>query len=154
MNYNKANSSGEFVVGRVFTSKATLQDDVKLYFIKAHQQYVVVASSKKLQVLRCMKAEEYQCTWKLRDIVVKDHCLNRYYQQLDFNLVANHIKAMIKARFTLSVATIQATIMENSDMKYHTIRHWLENLKHLQFYLGTSISHMQNCHVSSWPYSM
>ena len=39
-------------------------------------------------------------------------CLNRDQQQLDSNLVVNHIKAMIKAQFTLSVAVIQATIME------------------------------------------
>ena len=28
-------------------------------------------------------------------------------------------------------------------MKYHIKRYWLENIKHLQSYLGTSISHMQ-----------
>ena len=39
-------------------------------------------------------------------------CLNWDHQQLDSNLVANHIKAMIKTQFTLSVAAIQATIME------------------------------------------
>ena len=39
-------------------------------------------------------------------------CLNRNHQQLDSNLVADHIKAMIKAQFTLSVVAIQATIME------------------------------------------
>ena len=39
-------------------------------------------------------------------------CLNWDHQQLDSNLVATHIKAMIKAQFTLSVAAIQATIME------------------------------------------
>ena len=50
VNYNTANSSGEFLVGQVFSSKAALQDVVKLYSIKAHKQYVVVASSKKLQV--------------------------------------------------------------------------------------------------------
>ena len=90
---------------------------------------MVVASSKKLLVLRCKKAEECQCTWKLRAMVVKDAsfftinnyndphtcvntCLNRGNQQLDSNLVSNHIKAMIKAQFTLSLAIIQATIME------------------------------------------
>ena len=46
VNYNTINSSGEFLVGHVFTSKVALQDVVKLYSIKAHQQYVVVASSK------------------------------------------------------------------------------------------------------------
>ena len=90
---------------------------------------MVVASSKKLLALRCNKVEECQCTWKLCTMVVKDTsfftinkykgphtcvnvCLNRDHQQLDSNLVADHIKAMIKAQFTLSMATIQATIME------------------------------------------
>ena len=129
MNYNTANSSGEFVVSQVFTPKAALQDVVKLYSIKAHQQYVIVASSKKLIVLRCKKADEYQCTWKFRAMVAKDtsffliskykgphacvnSCLNQDHQQLDSNLVADHIKAMTKAQFTLSVAAFQATIME------------------------------------------
>ena len=113
MNYNIANSSGEFVVGQVFSSKAALQD-VKLYTIKAHQQYVVVASSKKLLVLRCKKVEECQCIWKLHDMAVKNtyffvinkyrgphSCvnafLNRDHQQLDSNLVTDYINAMIKA---------------------------------------------------------
>ena len=71
MNYNTANASGEFVVGQVFTSKVVLQDAVKLYSIKADQQYVIIAFSKKLLVLRCKKAEECQCTWKLRAMVEK-----------------------------------------------------------------------------------
>ena len=81
MNYNTANSSGEFVVGHIFTSKDYLQDAIKLHYIKAHQQYVVVASSKKLIALRCKKAEECQCTWKLRVRVVKDtsfFSINKY----------------------------------------------------------------------------
>ena len=90
---------------------------------------MVVASSKKLLVLKCKKAEECQCTWKLPAMVVKDTyfftinkykgphtcvnpCLNRDHQQLDSNLVVDHIKAMFKAQFTLSVVAIQATIME------------------------------------------
>ena len=117
------NGPSDFRASQVFTSKAALQDVVTLYFIKAHQQYVVVASSKKLLVLRCKKAEECQCTWKLRAMVLKDTsfftinkykgsqtyvnpCLNQDCQQLDSYLVADHIKAMIKAQFTLSVATI------------------------------------------------
>ena len=90
---------------------------------------MIVASSKKLLVLRCKKAEECQCTWKLRAMIVKDTsffainkykgphtyvkpCFNQDHQQLDSNLVVDHIKAMIKAQFTLSVVVIQATIME------------------------------------------
>ena len=66
---------------------------------------MVVASSKKLIVLRCKKAEECQCPWKPRAILVKDTCLfviNKYkgphtfvnpclnldHHQLDSNLVA------------------------------------------------------------------
>ena len=81
MKYNIANSSGEFVVGQVFTSKAALQDVVKLYSIKAHQLYVVVASSKKLIALKCKKAKECQFAWKLHDMVVKNtsfFAINKY----------------------------------------------------------------------------
>ena len=39
-------------------------------------------------------------------------CLNRDDQQLNSNLVVDHIKAMIKEQFTLSVAAIQGTVME------------------------------------------
>ena len=46
VNYNTANSSGEFFVGQAFSSKDALQDAIKLYSIEAYQHYVVVASSK------------------------------------------------------------------------------------------------------------
>ena len=112
-------SSGEFVVGQVSNSKSDLQEAAKIYSIIAHQEYVVVASSKKLLVLRCKKTEECHCPWKLRAMVVKDTslfvinkytgphtcvnpCLNRDHHQLDSKLVASHIKALIKAQFTLS----------------------------------------------------
>ena len=74
-------SSGEFVVGQGFNSKPNLQEVVRIYSIKAHQEFVVVASSKKLLILRCKKAKECQCLWKLHAIVVKDTCLfviNKY----------------------------------------------------------------------------
>ena len=51
-------SSGEFLVGQVFNSKSDFQEAPKIYSIKAHQEFVVVASSKKLLVLRCKKAKE------------------------------------------------------------------------------------------------
>ena len=38
--------------------------------------------------------------------------LNRGHHQLDSNLVAAHIKAIIKAQFTLTIAAIQASVME------------------------------------------
>ena len=68
-------SSGEFVVGQNFNSKSDLQEAAKIYSIKTHQEFVVIASLKKLLVLKCKKAEECQCLWKLRVMVVKDTCL-------------------------------------------------------------------------------
>ena len=128
MKHTTGYSSGEFAVVQVFNSKSTLQEVAKIYSIKAHQEVVVVAFSKKLVVLRCKKAEECQCPWKLHAILVKDTCLfvikkykgshtcvnpclNRDNHPLDSNLVAAHIKA-IKAQFTLSVAAIQSSVME------------------------------------------
>ena len=54
-------SNKKFVVGQVFNSKSDLQEAAKIYSIKAHQEFVVVASSKILLVLRCKKPEECQC---------------------------------------------------------------------------------------------
>ena len=127
--YTTGYSSGEFIVGQVFNSKFYLQEVAKIYSIKAHQEFVVVASSKKLLILRCKKAEECHCPWKLQAMVVQDTCLfviNRYkrphtcvnpclnwdHHQLDSNLVTTHIKTIIKAQFTLTTTAIQANVME------------------------------------------
>ena len=72
MKHTTKYSSGEFVVGQVFNSKSVLQEVAKIYSIKAHQEFVIVASSKKLLSLRCKKAKECQCPWKLRVMLVKD----------------------------------------------------------------------------------
>ena len=58
MQHTTGYSSGEFVVDQVFNSKSDLQEAANIYSIKAHQEFVVVSSSKKLLVLRCKKAEE------------------------------------------------------------------------------------------------
>ena len=137
--------SVEFVVGQVFNSKSDLQDDAKMYSIKAHQEFVIVVSSKKMLVLRCKKEEECHCPWKLRAMVVKDTCLfvinkyigphtcvnlylNRDHHQLDSNLVAAHIKAIIMAQFTLSTNAIQANVMEKwgSEISYKKAIGWKE----------------------------
>ena len=39
-------------------------------------------------------------------------CLNRDHRQLDSNLVAAHIKTIIKAQFTLTTTSIQASVMD------------------------------------------
>ena len=73
-------SSGEFVVDQVFNSKSALQEAAKIYSIKAHQEFVVVASSKKLLVLRCKKAKECQCPWKLHVMLMKRYLFICYQQ--------------------------------------------------------------------------
>ena len=117
------------MAGQIFNSKSDLQEIAKIFSIKAHQEFVVVASSKKLLVLRCKKVEECQCPWKLRAMIVKETwlffinkykgshtCVNPYlnwdHHQMYSNLVSAHIKGIIKAQFTLSVTTIQASVME------------------------------------------
>ena len=60
-------------------------------------------------------------------------CLNRDHHQLDSNLFATHIKQIIKAQFTLTTATIQASVMEKwgyeisykkaLDGKHKSLRH-------------------------------
>ena len=117
------NSSGEFVIGQVFNSKSDLQEAAKIYSIKAHQEYVVVASSKKLLVLRCKKAEECHCPWKLRAVVVKDTslfvinkytgphtcvnpCLNRDHHQLDSQLVSTQMSS-----FTMTTIELNSNVV-------------------------------------------
>ena len=81
MQHTTDNSSGDFVISQVFNLKFDLQDATKIYSIKAHQEYVVIASSKKLLVLRCKKAEECHCPWKHCAMVMKDTSLfviNKY----------------------------------------------------------------------------
>ena len=111
-------------------------------------------SSKKLLVLRCKKAKECQSLWKFRAIVVKDTCLfvinkykgshtcvnpclNRDHHQLDSNLVAAHIKAIIRVQITLTTAIIQASVMEKwgkeisykkeLDEKHKALRHLFDD---------------------------
>ena len=81
-------------------------------------------------------------------------CLNRDHQQLDSNLVADHIKAMIKAQLTLSITTIQTTIMEKFGYEISYKNVLVGNHKALTILFGDfRISHMQNCHVSLWHWS-
>ena len=99
-----------------------------MYYINSPQEYIVLSSTKKLLVLRCKKAEQSQCPWRLRAKVVNgtylfeinkysgphtcvNPCMNQDHHQLDSNLIVGHIEGMIKTQFTLSVASIQATVV-------------------------------------------
>ncbi|KAL6313700.1 hypothetical protein AAG906_010118 [Vitis piasezkii] len=104
-NTNIGNLGGEFMVGQVFNSKADLQHAAKLYSISAHQEYVVVSSTK--NCITSFAINKYNGLHKC-----VNPCLNRDHQQVDSNLIAAHIQGMIKAQFTLSGAAIQASIVE------------------------------------------
>ena len=168
MQHTTGYSSGEFVVGQVFNFKYDLQEVVKIYSIKAHQEFFVVASSKKLLVLRCKKTEECQCSWKLRAMVVKDtclfvinkykgpytcvdHCLNRDHHQLDSNLVDAHIKAIIKAQFTLTTTTIQESVMEKCGYEISYKKALDGKYKALKQLFGDFSQSYTGSHVCSWP---
>ena len=129
---------------------------------------MVVASSKKLLVLRYKKAEECQCPWKLRVMLVKYTCLfviNKYkwshtcvnpflnqdHHQLDSNLVAAHIKAIIKAQFTLSVASIQASVIEKWGYEISCKKALHGKHKALRRLCGTFLNHIHSCHICSRP---
>ena len=160
--------SGEFVVEQVFNSKFDLQEAAKIYSIRAHKEFVVVASLKKLLVLRCKKAEECQCQWKLCAMVVKDTslfvinkykgphtcvnpCLNRDHHQFDSKLVAAYKQAIIKAKITLSAAAIQAFVMEKRGYEISYKKPWMGSIRHLDTYLVIFLNHIQSFHVCYWP---
>ena len=43
MQHTTGYSSGEFAVGQVFNSKFDFQEAAKIYSIKSHQEFVVIA---------------------------------------------------------------------------------------------------------------
>ena len=74
-----------------------------MYSIISHQEYVVIASTTNLLVLRCKKAEHIQYLWRLRAIVVEGPslfqikkysgphtypCMKQDHHQLDSNIIA------------------------------------------------------------------
>ena len=122
---------------------------------------------KKLLVLRCKKAEECHCPWKLRAMVVKDTslfvinkytgphtcvnpCLNRDHHQLDSKLVATHIKALIQAQFTLTTAAIQASVMEKWGYQISYKKALNGKHKAIRQLFDDFLSHIRSCHVCSW----
>ncbi|RVW70446.1 hypothetical protein CK203_058335 [Vitis vinifera] len=94
-NTNIGNSGGEFMVGQVLIQKQIynmLRSCTLLVHIKSTTSFAI---NKYNGPHKCVNP-----------------CLNPNYQQLDSNLIAAHIQGMIKAQFTLSVAAIQASIVE------------------------------------------
>ncbi|RVW92837.1 Serine/threonine-protein phosphatase 7 long form-like [Vitis vinifera] len=64
------NVDGELSIGQIFSSKSDLQHAMKMFSIKAHQEFTVYRSNASVVVLQCKKAPE--CQWRLRAMTVKD----------------------------------------------------------------------------------
>ncbi|XP_034674615.1 uncharacterized protein LOC117905866 [Vitis riparia] len=121
------NVDGELSIGQIFSSKSDLQHAVKMFSIKAHQEFTVYRSNASVLVLQCKKAPE--CQWRLRAMTVKDTgmfritkykgphtcvnpCINQDHSQLDSSFISKYIETLVKAEMTITVAAIQAVVAE------------------------------------------
>ncbi|KAL6318599.1 hypothetical protein AAG906_000677 [Vitis piasezkii] len=98
---------------------------VKMFSIKAHQEFIVYRSNASVLVLQCKKAP--QCQWRLRAMTVKDTgmfritkykgphtcvnpCINQDHSQLDSSFVSKYIETLVKAKMTITVVAIQVVM--------------------------------------------
>ncbi|KAL6560408.1 hypothetical protein OROGR_003967 [Orobanche gracilis] len=135
----KPNDSGELYVGQRFNSKDELQTAVKVYSLKAHQQYQVLHSSRKLWELKCKLAPS--CAWKLRASTPRgvsffeiktytgphtcvNPIINRDHVQLDSEFVCCQIKSLVKAQLSLTLTAIQAFISDRFAYEISKTKAW------------------------------
>ncbi|RVW69911.1 Serine/threonine-protein phosphatase 7 long form-like [Vitis vinifera] len=121
------NVDGELSIGQIFSSKSDLQHAVKMFSIKAHQEFTVYRSNASVLVLQCKKAPH--CQWRLRAMTVKDTgmfritkykgphtcvnpCINQDHSQLDSSFVSKYIETLVKAEMTVTIGAIQAVVAE------------------------------------------
>ena len=121
------NIDGELSIGQIFPSKTYLQYVVKMYSIRSHHEFNVYKSNANVLVLKCKKAPN--CQWRLRAMVVKDTtmfkitkymsphtcvnpCINQDHSQLDSSFVSELVETLVKAQMTITVAAIQAVVVE------------------------------------------
>ena len=88
---------------------------------------IVYSSNASVLVLKCKKVLD--CQWRLRAMVVKDTsmfkitkytslhtcvnpCTKRDHSQLDSNFVCELVETLVKAQITITVAAIQAAVVE------------------------------------------
>ena len=76
-------------------------------------------------------------------------CFNRDHHQLDSNVVAAHIKAIIKAQFTLTTVVIQASVMEKLGYEISYKKALDGKHKALRQLFGDFSQSIHNCHVCS-----
>ncbi|KAL6332220.1 hypothetical protein AAG906_001935 [Vitis piasezkii] len=84
--------TGEFIIGQIFNSKGDLQHRLRATVVKGTSLFEINKYS-----------GPHTCV---------NPCMNQDHHQLDSNLIAAHIEGMIKTQFTLSVAAIQASVVE------------------------------------------
>lgn len=135
---------GEFFVGQRFLTKKDLQNAVKAYSIKVHQEFVVAYSTANLWVVKCKQAP--QCPWRLRASVPNgttffkirkyagphaciNLAVNRDHAQLDAEFIARHIKDLVKGQITITSASIQAEIAEKFNYDISRKKAWMAKQK-------------------------
>ncbi|KAG8382511.1 hypothetical protein BUALT_Bualt05G0084900 [Buddleja alternifolia] len=129
----------ELYAGQRFNTKDELQNAVKSYSIRVHQQYVVTNSSPNFWVLKCKQAP--QCPWRLRASIrhgtsffeIKKYSgphtcvspiINRDHVQLDSSFIANQIKALVKAQILITLLAIQAEISDKFNYDISKKKAW------------------------------
>ncbi|RVW99497.1 Serine/threonine-protein phosphatase 7 long form-like [Vitis vinifera] len=92
------NVDGELSIGQIFSSKSYLQHAVKMFSIKAHQEFTVYRSNANVLVLQCKKAPHANAT--------KGNDSERY------GFVSKYIETLVKAEMTVTIGAIQAVVAE------------------------------------------
>ena len=98
-----------------------------MFSIKSFKEFTVYKSKASVLVLKCKKSPK--CQWRLRAMTVKDTgmfritkykgphtcvnlCINQDHSQLDSNFVFEYIETLVKAEMTITVAVIQAIVVQ------------------------------------------
>ena len=125
---------------------------VKEYSIKNHVDYVVVESSQKTFLAKCVKYGQ-ECNWKIRITKRKrsnmwevskyseDHtCLRssiaQDHRKLDTSVISHHVKNLVEINPRVPVSTIQATIAQQFQYQIKYKKGWCAREKALDSVYG------------------
>ncbi|RVW43332.1 hypothetical protein CK203_070261 [Vitis vinifera] len=96
------NVDGKLSIGQIFSSKSDLQHAVKMFSIKAHQEFTVYRSNASVLVLQCKKAPH--CQWRLRAMTVKDTGMFRITKYKEMTVTIGAIQAVVAEQFGYQIS--------------------------------------------------
>ncbi|XP_043693412.1 uncharacterized protein LOC122643903 [Telopea speciosissima] len=138
-------------VGQIFQTKQQLQQTVKEYAIRAHQQYIVLESTPSLLALKC---KNKGCLWRLRASLKKNSSscfaitkyagphtcvkpsINQDHAQLDAEFICSKILGMVKAQLSITPAAIQAHMANTYDYNISYMKAWKAKQKAFEKIFG------------------